>query len=81
MLRESVCFSPTQVKRPYPLRGHNRACAYGALYALPPPTDEDMAEVLEQVHVRVPRLLRRRGRLPEEPSPTDPMADQLALAG
>lgn len=46
---------------------------------LPPPTDADIAEVFEQVHARVQRLLRRRGRLPEEPSPTDPVADQLPL--
>jgi hypothetical protein len=31
------------------------------------------------VHARVQRLLRRRGRLPEEPSPSDPVAEQLPL--
>jgi len=46
-------------------------------HALPPPTDEAIAQVLEQVHHRVLRLLRRRGGLPEGPSPTDPVADQM----
>jgi hypothetical protein len=48
-------------------------------HALPPPTDDEIAAVLDQVHARVQRLLRRRGRSPEEPSPTDPIADQLPL--
>lgn len=35
-------------------------------HALPAPSDDEVAEVLEQVHHhRVLRLLRRRGRLPE----------------
>lgn len=48
-------------------------------HALPPPTDEEIGEILEQVHDRVRRLLGRRGRLPEEPSPTDPVAEQMPL--
>jgi len=48
-------------------------------HALPPPTDDEIAAVLDQVHARAQRLLHRRGRLPEEPSPTDPIADQLPL--
>jgi hypothetical protein len=48
-------------------------------HPLPAPTDEETALILEQVHDRVQRLLRRRGRLPEEPSPTDPMAEQMPL--
>jgi hypothetical protein len=31
------------------------------------------------IHARVQTLLRRRGRLPEEPSPSDPVAEQLPL--
>jgi hypothetical protein len=46
---------------------------------LPPPTDEEIAKILEQVHHRVQKLLRRRGRLPEEPSPTEPVAEQMPL--
>ena len=48
-------------------------------HALPAPTDEAIAQILEQVHDDVLRLLRRRGRLPEEPSPTDPVAEQMPL--
>ncbi len=48
-------------------------------HTLPPPTDEQIGEILEQVHDRVRRLLGRRGRLPEEPSPTDPVAEQMPL--
>ncbi len=48
-------------------------------HALPPPTDEEIAKILEEVHDRVTSLLRRRGRLPEEPNPTDPVAEQMPL--
>ena len=50
-----------------------------AFHPLPPPTDAEIATLLERVHARVQRLLRRRGRLPEEPSPSDPVAEQLPL--
>lgn len=41
------------------------------------PTDAEVADVLDQVHHRVRRLLRRRGRWPEEDSsPSDPVAEQ-----
>ena len=36
--------------------------------------------MLELVHRRVLGLLRRRGRLPEEPSPPDPVSDQMLLS-
>jgi Putative transposase len=49
-------------------------------HALPAPTDAKVAEVLGKFHHRVQRLLRRRGRLPEEESsPTDPVAEQMPL--
>lgn len=48
-------------------------------HPLPAPTDQEIAHILEQIHARVTRLLRRCGRLPEEPSPTDPVAEQLPL--
>lgn len=48
-------------------------------HARPAPTDEEIAQIVEQVHDDVLRLLRRRGRLPEEPSPTDPVAEQMPL--
>jgi hypothetical protein len=48
-------------------------------HPLPPPTDAEIATLLERVHARVQKLLRRRGRLPEEPSPSDPVAEQLPL--
>ena len=48
-------------------------------HPLPPPTDAEIATLLERLHARVQRLLRRRGRLPEEPSPSDPVAEQLPL--
>src|SRR2546425_11573975 len=48
--------------------------------ALPAPTDAEVADVLDQVHRRVRRLLRRRGRWPEEDSsPSDPVAEQLPV--
>ena len=48
--------------------------------ALPAPTDAEVAEVLDQVHRRVRRLLRRRGRWPEEElSPSDSVAEQMPL--
>lgn len=43
------------------------------------PTDEEIGTVLARVHARVQRLLRRRGRMPEEPSPSDPVAEQMPL--
>lgn len=48
-------------------------------HPLPPPTDAEIATLLERGHARVQRLLRRRGRLPEEPSPSYPVAEQLPL--
>jgi len=45
-------------------------------HALEPLTHDDIARVREQVHRRVLRLLRRQGRLPEEPSSTDPVASR-----
>lgn len=48
-------------------------------HARPAPADEEIATILEQVHDRVGRRLRRRGRMPEEPSPTDPVAEQMPL--
>ena len=44
----------------------------------PPPTRRS-PQILEQLHDRVTRLLRRCGRLPEDPSPTDPVAEQMPL--
>jgi hypothetical protein len=38
-----------------------------------------LATILAQVHDRGQRLLCRRGRLPEDPSPTDPVAEQMPL--
>jgi Putative transposase len=55
------------------------AAAAPVFHTLPPPSDQDIAKLLEQVHHRVLGLLRRRGRLPEDPSPTDPVAEQLPL--
>jgi hypothetical protein len=48
-------------------------------HLLPAPTDEEIGTILERVHAGVQNLLRRRGRLPEDPSPTDPVAEQLPL--
>ena len=48
-------------------------------HPLPAPTDEEIAQILEHFHGRVIALLRRRGRLPEEPSATDPLAAQMPL--
>ena len=48
-------------------------------HPLPLPTDAEIAKILEQVHDRVRRLLRRRGRLPEEPPDTDPVAEEMPL--
>jgi Putative transposase/Transposase zinc-binding domain len=48
-------------------------------HPLPPPTDEEIGTILERVHAGVQTLLRRRGRLPEEPSPSDPLAEQMPL--
>ena len=48
-------------------------------HPLPAPTDEEIAKLLERVRAGVEKLLRRRGRLPEEPSPTDPVAEQMPL--
>ena len=48
-------------------------------HPLPPPTDAEIATLLERLHARVHRLLRRRGRRPEEPSPSDPVAEPLPL--
>ena len=48
-------------------------------HPLPAPTDEEIAKILERVREGVEKLLRRRGRLPEEPSPPDPVAEQMPL--
>src|SRR5262245_19213217 len=48
-------------------------------HPLPAPTDEEIAQILERIHDRVTRLLRRCGRLPEDPSPSDPVAEQMPL--
>lgn len=48
-------------------------------HPLPPPTDEEIAKILEQVHAQVRRLLRRRGRSPEERRDTDPVAEAMPL--
>jgi len=40
-------------------------------HELPPPSDEDVANLLSQVGRRVTRLLERRGRLEENAAPTD----------
>ena len=49
-------------------------------HALTAPTDAEVAEVLDQIYSRVRRLLRRRGRVPEEESsPSDPVAEQMPL--
>ena len=48
-------------------------------HPLPAPTDEEIARILEHIHGRVIGLLRRRGRLPEEPGATDPVAEQMPL--
>ena len=50
-----------------------------AFHPLPAPTDEEIAQILAQIHQGVTRLLRRCGRLPEDPSPTDPVAEQMPL--
>ena len=46
---------------------------------LSPPSDAEIATLLERLRARAQTLLRRRGRLPEEPSPTDPVAEPLPL--
>ena len=48
-------------------------------HPLPAPTDEEIAQILDEIHERVTRLLRRCGRLPEDPSPPDPVAEQMPL--
>jgi hypothetical protein len=48
--------------------------AVPVFHPLPAPTDDEVAEILERVHDRIQKLLRRRGRLPEDPSPTRPAA-------
>ena len=48
-------------------------------HPLPAPTDEEIAQILAEIHERVTRLLRRCGRLPEDASPPDPVAEQMPL--
>ncbi len=48
-------------------------------HPLPAPTDEEVAKILERVHDRIEQLLLRRGRRPEDPSPTDPVAEPMPL--
>jgi hypothetical protein len=55
------------------------ATAAPVFHTLPPPSDQDIAELLKKIHHRLLSLLRRRGRLPEDPTPTDPVAEQLPL--
>jgi len=56
------------------------ARATPVFHGLPAPTDEEIAGVLGQVHRRVLRLLRRRGRRPEaEMTGSDPVAEQQPL--
>jgi hypothetical protein len=51
-----------------------------SFHALTAPTDVEVAQVLNQVYRRVLRLLRRRGRWPEQASsPSDPVAEQMPL--
>ena len=59
-----------------------RSPAAGApgFQALPAPTDAEVAEVLDQGHRGVRRLLRRRGRWPAEDAAVgDPVAEQRPL--
>jgi hypothetical protein len=49
--------------------------AVPVFHPLPAPTDDEVAKILERVHDQIQKLLRRRGRLPEDPSPTDPVAE------
>jgi hypothetical protein len=48
-------------------------------FPLSPRTDDRIVTVLQRVHASVQTLLRRRGRLPNEPSPSDPVAEQMPL--
>ena len=48
-------------------------------HPLPPPTGEEIGQLSERVHEREQKLLRRRGRAPEEPSLSDPVAEQMPL--
>ena len=54
--------------------------AVPVFHPLPAPTDDEVAKILERVHDRIQKLWRRRGRLPEDPSPTDPVAEQMPCA-
>jgi hypothetical protein len=53
--------------------------AVPVFHPLPAPTDDEVAKILERVHEQIQKLLRRRGRLPEDPSPPDPVAEQMPL--
>jgi hypothetical protein len=53
--------------------------AVPVFHPLPAPTDDEVAKILERVHERIQKLLRRRGRLPEDSSPTDPVAEPMPL--
>ena len=49
-------------------------------HPLQPPTDAEIATLLERLHARVHRLLRRAGAAcPTNPAPSDPVAEQLPL--
>ena len=48
-------------------------------HPLPAPPDEEIARILQHIHGRVRGLLRRPGRLPEEPGAPDPLAEQMPL--
>ena len=67
------------------IREHLGAADDGAVqfHVMPPPTDEEVAQLLTTVRVRVLRLLARRGLGPDaDASPADPLAeDSLVLAG
>jgi putative transposase len=53
--------------------------AVPVFHPLPAPSNQEIAQILEPIHDRVTQLLRRRGRLPDEPDPTDPVAEQMPL--
>jgi hypothetical protein len=56
--------------------------AVPVFHPLSAPTDDEVAKILERVHDQIQKLLQRRGRLPEDSSPPDPVAEpMLLLAG
>ena len=75
--RERQCSFP--LARARWRRQPSRSGSAPVFHPRPAPTDEEIAQILEHIHDRVTRLLRRSGRLPEEPRPTDPVAEQMPL--